>query len=449
MDEILAACPAVKPPPPAEPVEPSMGQKLEHAVAELNRLQKHQAKLAKQLKRATEYRNHVLHKISENVADLAEAKRIVREAKAEVGGDCVGAAEQAKKNDDAEEDIPALSEEELAMLDDKQKDEHAKIQAEFQQSKQHLTAKKEAVQNAKKAIEAAKRIQTTAKACKRRKGDDGNLVDKKDPASEPAGVAAAEDGTATPADPEVQLASQFDLTNDEQIQPYLAQLARIKGRAKKTAWIDDEMNYITERVSVQAGDQNYSEHFDETKPTVKIFVANCTQYNEAAKKLMEDVRVREYDLVACNEHHLRGPAAEIEASRLMQDGWRSHGTWTPARQSPRSTNGTLGGACILRRRHRDTRIHLPDAQGHSIYAKEFYDTSVIMWRLKGQHIAFITVYLTASIGFAGENIRKMKHLMQITRSLGNTPWIACGDFTYAPQEFEATPWLTLLGGMIA
>eukprot|EP00959_Pyramimonas_sp_CCMP1952_P183327 3832914-Pyramimonas_sp.AAC.1 len=81
--------------------------------------------------------------------------------------------------------------------------------------------------------------------------------------------------------------------------------------------------------------------------------------------------------MALNEHHLRGPAAEIEANRLMKYGWRSHGTWTPARPSPRSKKGTLGGTCILRRRHQDTRVHLPDAQGYSIFAKEFHDISII------------------------------------------------------------------------
>eukprot|EP00959_Pyramimonas_sp_CCMP1952_P072897 1523568-Pyramimonas_sp.AAC.1 len=83
----------------------------------------------------------------------------------------------------------------------------------------------------------------------------------------------------------------------------------------------------------------------------------------------------------------------------MQYGRRSHGTWTPARPSPRSTTGTLGGTCILRRRHLDTRVHLPDAQGHSIFAKDMHDITMVKWQLKGQQIAVLTAYLTAYIGF--------------------------------------------------
>ena len=45
------------------------------------------------------------------------------------------------------------------------------------------------MQNAKKVLEAAKRIQTTAKASKRRKGDNGDEVEIK---SEAAASAAAE-----------------------------------------------------------------------------------------------------------------------------------------------------------------------------------------------------------------------------------------------------------------
>eukprot|EP00959_Pyramimonas_sp_CCMP1952_P204631 4278993-Pyramimonas_sp.AAC.1 len=85
MDEILAACPDAKPPYPAAVTAPSTGQVFQEAVAELNRLQKHQDKLAKQLKRATEYRNEVLQRINANVAELAEAKRQFHEAKADVG----------------------------------------------------------------------------------------------------------------------------------------------------------------------------------------------------------------------------------------------------------------------------------------------------------------------------------------------------------------------------
>eukprot|EP00959_Pyramimonas_sp_CCMP1952_P412984 8654027-Pyramimonas_sp.AAC.1 len=39
-----------------------------------------------------------------------------------------------------------------------------------------------------------------------------------------------------------------------------------------------------------------------------------------------------------------------------------------------------------------------------------------MWRLKGQGVAIITIYLAASIGFSGENIKKMRRLLQIARS---------------------------------
>eukprot|EP00959_Pyramimonas_sp_CCMP1952_P324010 6781050-Pyramimonas_sp.AAC.1 len=81
----------------------------------------------------------------------------------------------------------------------------------------------------------------------------------------------------------------------------------------------------------------------DSKQTVTSVVANCTQYTMAAKQFIEDHE--DYDMIALCEHHLRGPAAEIEATRLMRQGCRFHGTWTPARQSPRSRKGTSGGTC--------------------------------------------------------------------------------------------------------
>ncbi|CAK0865304.1 unnamed protein product [Prorocentrum cordatum] len=89
-----------------------------------------------------------------------------------------------------------------------------------------------------------------------------------------------------------------------------------------------------------------------------------------------------------------------------------------------------------------TAFLFTELEGHGIYAKEFYDISVVMWRLTGQHMAFITAYLTASIGLADDNIRKMEHLLQITRSLGNIHWMTYCDLNNTPQEFVATPWLS-------
>ncbi|CAK0840878.1 unnamed protein product, partial [Prorocentrum cordatum] len=48
------------------------GQRLQQAVADINRAQKFQDKLAKQLPRATGHRDDVLRKISDNTVELAE-----------------------------------------------------------------------------------------------------------------------------------------------------------------------------------------------------------------------------------------------------------------------------------------------------------------------------------------------------------------------------------------
>ncbi|CAK0823814.1 unnamed protein product, partial [Prorocentrum cordatum] len=459
MDEIVAACPEAKPMDPVEPAEPSMGQKLQQAVAELNKLQKQQDKLAAQLKRATEYRDDVLYKISTNVAELAEAKRAFTEAKEELGGE--DEVPEAEKKPDDEEQFPTLSQEDLAMLDEKQQKEYDQIQKDYQQAKTFINAKKEAVQNAKKALDAAKQIHE--KASKRRRGGQGEARTDQAPAASaiPESVLPEQPaGAGKPMDPDLRLAAKYDLSKDDQVQTYLAELAKIKGRTKvalatrqapppqpqqepsikprpvyvKTVWIDDEVDYITESAFTRRGDAmttapspfstcgsstsatmasdpdragaqesgstfsvingtKQSKLNNDVRDFVNIFVANCTQYNEAAKKFVEDEEREEYDIIAFNEHHLH-------------------------------------------------------AQGHSIFAKDFHDITIVKWQLKGQEIAVITAYLTASIGFTGENIRKMKHFLQLARSLGNTPWIICGDFNNAPQELEATPWLRLLGAAI-
>eukprot|EP00959_Pyramimonas_sp_CCMP1952_P347022 7267949-Pyramimonas_sp.AAC.1 len=132
----------------------------------------------------------------------------------------------------------------------------------------------------------------------------------------------------------------------------------------------------------------------------------------------------------------------------MRQGWRSHGTWAPARQSPRSRKGTLGGTCILRRRHHGMRIRMPDVTEHSVCAKEAHDISIVIWGLKGQDVAITRLYLAASIGFSGENIKKMRRLLQIVRGLGNMPRLVCGGFNHAPQELAGAPWLKVLGGAV-
>ena len=137
-----------------------------------------------------------------------------------------------KKNDEAEEDFPTLSPEELDLLDPTQKDEYQTIQKDYQRAKQLITEKKGAITNAKKALDAAKRIQTTAKDNKRRRGDDGAGR----PAGGAAGSTAAVEVPSPPEDhaagPEVQLANKYYLTNEDQVAEYLTQLAKLKNRAK-------------------------------------------------------------------------------------------------------------------------------------------------------------------------------------------------------------------------
>ncbi|CAK0896793.1 unnamed protein product, partial [Prorocentrum cordatum] len=98
-----------------------------------------QAKLAKQLQRATEYRDDVLRKLGDNTVELSDAKKSLAEAQAAVGG----ASDERSKNiekPDEDEEFPTLSRDETALLDaDQKKKKNETIQGEFQ--KEHKIQK--------------------------------------------------------------------------------------------------------------------------------------------------------------------------------------------------------------------------------------------------------------------------------------------------------------------
>ena len=55
---------------------------------------------------------------------------------------------------------------------------------------------------------------------------------------------------------------------------------------------------------------------------------------------------QEFDAFSVSEHHLKGSKLKEEAKTLEERGWRT--TWTPARSSQKSAEGTTGGTAWIR-----------------------------------------------------------------------------------------------------
>eukprot|EP00959_Pyramimonas_sp_CCMP1952_P272337 5693772-Pyramimonas_sp.AAC.1 len=97
--------------------------------------------------------------------------------------------------DEAGADVILFSSEEVDTLDQTQKAQHHIIQQDYQEAEQPITEKKEAVQNDKDVLDVVTKLQTTAKASRRRRGDDGEDVEIK--AAAVAGPAVT--GATSPA----------------------------------------------------------------------------------------------------------------------------------------------------------------------------------------------------------------------------------------------------------
>ena len=72
------------------------------------------------------------------------------------------------------------------------------------------------------------------------------------------------------------------------------------------------------------------------------------------------------------------------------------------------------------------------------------DITVMPWKLKRVPLLLIGIYLDASIGLRGNNMRKLCTLASIVKDHAG-PWIAVGDWDNEPWQLEQDGWLEKLG----
>ena len=141
--------------------------------------------------------------------------------------------------------------------------------------------------------------------------------------------------------------------------------------------------------------------------------------------------------IACvAEHHKLAQGWPKVRNTLQQNGWRS--VASPAKKSMRSETGSEGGTAVMSRSH----LHLTPFQDERLGEKG-NDWSAIMVRLKGVDLLLISVYLTCSIGMTGENLAKVKELMQLCLN-ANIPFIMIGDWNMDPSKLMTTGWLEVI-----
>ena len=78
---------------------------------------------------------------------------------------------------------------------------------------------------------------------------------------------------------------------------------------------------------------------------IEVLVANVTVWGQSVKKFFKE-KAAEFDAIGVAEHHLRGKKLKEETAELSGRGWRA--SWTPARPSRRSAEGTTGGTGWIR-----------------------------------------------------------------------------------------------------
>ena len=139
---------------------------------------------------------------------------------------------------------------------------------------------------------------------------------------------------------------------------------------------------------------------------MNVLVANVTVWGPTVDKFFRE-KAMEFDAVGVSEHHLMGKKLKDTRAKLEEAGWRT--TWSQARPSRRSAEGTTGGTAWIRPACYCTTEFLQLSGGGSAAAKDMVDITVMMWRAKGQTIALIVIYLDDS-GAESNKCRKANNL---------------------------------------
>ena len=186
----------------------------------------------------------------------------------------------------------------------------------------------------------------------------------------------------------------------------------------------------------------------------KIYVQNITVWGPSSKKVFAN---QAHDLVVMPETHAPAHQSQELLQFLDSHGWK--GILTPATLSPKATNsgGLIMGArkrwCTHSFRHLaadfDQTVGLKGTSKEDFVPGpiDFRDFCALQWRLASISVTFIGVYLTASVGMAGVNIRKLAAIGALIRTLKG-PWILAGDFNMPPEVMAKSSWLNLVHGTI-
>ena len=193
---------------------------------------------------------------------------------------------------------------------------------------------------------------------------------------------------------------------------------------------------------------------DDSPSLKKALFRNISTWGPAAKKLMKTARAR-YDVLGFGETHALADGTSDILDHWSRNGYK--GIVSPARPSFRAdkTGGTSIGVSNIHQSESFRHLAaLPEqTQGAAFDAPfrpgpvDFWDFTPVSWRLKGRNLVLAMCYLSTTIGYTGDNVKKLNLIGSFLKSLKDL-WVLAGDFNMTPEQLVKTGWLDKVNGVI-
>ncbi|CAK0896370.1 unnamed protein product, partial [Prorocentrum cordatum] len=189
-----------------------------------------------------------------------------------------------------------------------------------------------------------------------------------------------------------------------------------------------------------------------------IYVRNITDWGPKCKKIVKSPPFQA-DILGLLETHQSERTSDAVLAEFDASAWK-------AVISPSRADGTAqkaGGVVLGARRHLQCSSldHLAryryQTKGQLRHRKpephfvagpiDFWDFQALTIQMQHGQLTVLIVYLTTSIGVAGQNLIKLQNLGAVIKSLTGD-WIAIGDWNVVPTELEESGWVNYVDGRI-
>ena len=185
-----------------------------------------------------------------------------------------------------------------------------------------------------------------------------------------------------------------------------------------------------------------------------LYFCNRSNWGVSAKALVE---AKAHDAIVICETHVLPENSNDMLNHFDRHHWTVCASPAHATPSVHAAGGVVMG--VKKRFAVSSYRHLALKASQAIGLREhgpkkwtpgpldLEDISVLSWKLRRVPLLVVGMYLDASIGLRGNNIRKLCTLASIVKDHAG-PWIAVGDWNNGPWQLEEEGWLSKLEAQV-